>query len=168
MSLVAFDLTSFFSVIDESYFVVIPVLAIWLYYKKDKNVFSFVPAFIILYVVSEVLKMLIAQPRPCAGLPGCESGYGMPSSHATTLTGPYLFLTGYKYLRWLYPVWLAFVLFGRVYLNQHTPAQVLAGIAVSLVLGYAIYRYRERINGIAMSVVSRIPVASRLLARLNV
>ena len=162
------DLTTFFSILDKSYFVVIPILAIWLYYKRDKNVFSFVSAFIILYVVSDVLKMLIAQPRPCAGLPGCESGYGMPSNHAGTLTGPYLFLAGYKYLRWLYPVWLVFVLFGRVYLNQHTPLQVLAGIAVSLILGYAIYRYRERINRIALSIISRIPLVSRLLVRLNI
>ncbi|MDE1854846.1 MAG: phosphatase PAP2 family protein [Candidatus Micrarchaeota archaeon] len=164
----AFDLTAFFSVLDESYFVVIPLLAIWLYYKKDKNVFSFVSAFIILYVVADVLKMLIAQPRPCAGLPGCEPGYGMPSNHATALTGPYLFLMGYRYLRWMYPVWLIFVLFGRVYLDQHTLVQVLAGMAISLILGYVLYRYKERINGIAMSVISRIPVVSRLLVGLNV
>ena len=163
-----FDLTAFFSILDESYFVVVPILAIWLYYKKDKNVFSFVSAFIILYVVSDVLKMLIAQPRPCAGLPGCEAGYGMPSNHAGTLTGPYVFLIGYKYLRWMYPLWLVFVLYGRLYLNQHTPAQVLAGIVISLALAYVIYRYREKINRIAMSILSRIPLVSRLSVRLNI
>lgn len=164
----ALDLTAFFSVLDESYFVVIPALAIWLYYKKDKNVFSFVSAFIILYIVADVLKMLIAQPRPCAGLPGCEPGYGFPSNHATTLTGPYLFLAGYRYLRWLYPIWLVFVLYGRLYLNQHTPVQVLAGIIISLVLAYVIYRYREKINKAELGILSRVPVIARLFARLSV
>jgi membrane-associated phospholipid phosphatase len=159
---VALDLATFFSVMDESYFVVIPILAIWLYYKKDKNVFSFASAFVILYIVSEALKMIVAQPRPCAGLPGCEPGYGFPSSHATTLTGPYLFLSGYKYLRWLYPVWLVLVLYGKFYLDQHTPVQLLAGIVISLALGYVIYLYRGRINGLALSFLARIGINPRL------
>lgn len=150
----ALDLSTFFSILDESYFLVIPLLAILLYYKKDKNVFSFISAFVVLYIVSEVLKFLVAQPRPCAGLPGCEAGYGFPSSHATTLTGPYLFLVQYKYLRFLYPVWLVLVLFGRLYLDQHTLIQVGAGVIVSLVIGYVIYRYRDRVNGLALKALS--------------
>lgn len=145
------SLTALMVLLSESFIVVIPLLALWLYHRKDKNVFSFVSAFVLFYAVAELLKVLIAQSRPCIGLPGCEPGFGFPSSHATALAGPYLFLTEYKYLRFLYPVWLFLVLFGRIYLGQHTLIQVLAGVVISLVLGYVIYYYRKRVNNAFIS-----------------
>jgi membrane-associated phospholipid phosphatase len=84
-----------------------------------------------------------------------------------TLTGPILFVKGYRYLRWLYFVWLALILFGRVYLGQHYLTDVIGGIVLSLVFGYALYRYRERINALCMRILSRLPLLSRLAQRLS-
>lgn len=168
-------LNSLMSLLAVSFLVVLPLVAIWLYYRKDKNVFSFIVAIVVLYIVGDLLKHIFLEPRPCS-LPGfgwinqvgCETGFAFPSDHAMTLTGPILFLKGYGYLRWLYGIWLALILFGRVYLGQHYLTDVLAGMIISIVLAYLIYRYRDRIDGIALRILDRIPVISRLSARLSI
>lgn len=83
----------------ESYLVIIPLLVIFLYLKKDSKVSTLVAAGITLFILGEVLKLIFAEPRPCdvAGLSwinqvGCESGYSFPSNHATVLTGLFMFL----------------------------------------------------------------------------
>jgi undecaprenyl-diphosphatase len=167
-------LNSLMAPFAESFFIVLPLVAIWLYYRKDKNVFSFVFAAVGLFIVGEVIKMIVMEPRPCS-LPqlswinhvGCESGFSFPSNHAMTLTGPILFLRGYTYLRWLYAIWLVLILFGRVYLGQHYLTDVLAGMVISIAIAYIVYRYRERIDRIALGIASRIPVVSDLASRLS-
>lgn len=143
------------SLLASSYVVVVPLVAIWLYHRKDKNVFSFALAFFGMFVIGDILKMVAQEPRPCSLQPGCESGFSFPSDHAMALTGPYLFLRGYQYLRFLYPIWLLLILFGRVYLGQHYLTDVLSGVVISLVLTYLIYRYGEKINN---AFISHLPI----------
>lgn len=167
-------LNSVLGPLAASFLVVLPLVAVWLYYKKDRNVFSFAVAVVVLYIIGDIIKNIVMEPRPCS-LPqlswinhvGCEAGFSFPSNHAMTLTGPILFVKGYRYLRWLYFVWLALILFGRVYLGQHYLTDVIGGIVLSLVFGYALYRYRERINALCMLILSRLPLLSRLAQRLS-
>ncbi len=167
-------LNSVLGPLAASFLVVLPLVAVWLYYKKDRNVFSFAVAVVVLYIIGDIIKNIVMEPRPCS-LPqlswinhvGCEAGFSFPSNHAMTLTGPILFVKGYRYLRWLYFVWLALILFGRVYLGQHYLTDVIGGIVLSLVFGYALYRYRERINALCMRILSRLPLLSRLAQRLS-
>ena len=95
---------------------------------------------------------------------GCESSFSFPSSHATTLTGLYFITRTYKYLNIMYIVWLFLVLFGRVYLGQHYLTDVIAGFIISIAVGYAIIRNKERINNILYKIISVVPnpISARL------
>ena len=109
-----------------------------------------------MFAVSEIIKDIVREPRPCS-LPdyswinhvGCESGYGFPSGHATTLTGLFFFMKNYKYVRAAYMIWLIVVLFGRVYLGQHYFTDVVAGAVIGTVGCYIMYKYENAINMIA-------------------
>ena len=132
----------------ESFLIVIPLVVIYMYIRKDKNVFSFVILFFVLYIIGEVIKYIVKEPRPCS-VPalswinnmGCESSFSFPSNHATVLTGLTFFTLPYKYLRYLYLAWLIVVLFGRVYLGLHYLSDVIAGIIISIVVVWPVYKY---------------------------
>ncbi len=149
------------SYVVESYFVVLPLIMIYMIYKKDRNVFSFALAGLVFYLIGDVLKKIIQEPRPCS-LSGieymknyCDTGYSFPSNHATVLTGLALFIN-YKYLRALYILWVILLLFGKVFLAQHYFTDIIAGIIISLVVGRIIQVYSKRINGFLSSVFNRI------------
>ncbi|MCL4403298.1 phosphatase PAP2 family protein [Candidatus Marsarchaeota archaeon] len=160
------SLTYIMSMLAKSYYVVLPVLLLYMYFKKDMNVYSFALAGVIFFLISDTMKMLIREPRPCntsevlttlnISKIACESSYAFPSNHATVLTGLTLFIGKYKYIRAAYIVWLIVVLFGRVYLLAHYLTDVIAGIAISLFVGYIIYRYKSRINAFINGILKRI------------
>jgi len=140
----------------KSFFIVLPVLVIYLLLKKDMNVYTFVVAGILLYVISDAIKLITKEPRPC-NVPyldnviminhiGCQASYSFPSNHAGVLTGLTIFLKNYKYVRVLYVVWLLLILFGRIYLGLHYFTDVIAGAAISIVVAYILYRNRAYIN----------------------
>lgn len=148
-------LNGIMSLLSESYLVVLPAVALYMYVRrKDMNVYSFVVAFVVLYIVSDIIKMIVREPRPCTvgslswiNSVTCEvSSFGFPSNHASVLTVLPAFMGSYRYVRWMYIVWLVVILFGRVYLGAHYLTDVIAGIAVSIAIGYAIYRYHDSIN----------------------
>ncbi len=157
-------LNSVMGVIGKSFLVVIPFLVLYLYFiKKDANAYTFVVAGILFYIVSDAIKLLTKEPRPCnvAELSwinhiSCESSYSFPSNHASVLTGLTFLLGKYRYLQIAYIVWLAMVLFGRVYLGLHYFTDVLAGIALSLLMYYVISKYKNRINKLLNGIVKRI------------
>ena len=149
----------------KSFLVVLPLLAIYMLLKRDMNVYSFVILGVLLYVVSDAIKLVTQEPRPCdvsaTGLVwinhlACEASYSFPSNHASVLTGLTLFLKNYRYIQILYIVWLVLILFGRIYLGLHYFTDVLAGVALSLVIAYIVYRYRRQLNAFADKIVGRI------------
>lgn len=137
----------------ESFYVVLLLVFAYLYFKKDKNAIPFAVALVVMFALSEILKDIFKEPRPCAegnfswvSQVACESGYSFPSSHAVSLTGLFFFLKNFKYVRAAYVVWLVIILFSRVYLGQHYFTDVIVGAAISIAVGYALYRYEKRIN----------------------
>ncbi len=157
------SLNTIMGYLAESFYIVLPLIAIFLYLKKDMNFYSYMIIAVALFVISEVLKYIFAEPRPCS-LPslswinqvGCESSYSFPSNHATVLTGLTFFVGKYKYIRVLYVIWLILVLFGRVYLGAHYLTDVIAGVIISLIIAYIAYRYREKANRLLNSIVRRV------------
>ncbi len=147
----------------ESFFIVLPLVALYLYLRKDKNLISYLVAIVVLFVIGEIIKDIVKEPRPCSlaeyswiNQSGCESGFAFPSNHATTLTGLFFFMKNYKYVRVAYIIWMIIILFGRIYLGVHYLADVLAGAVISLVVGYLIYRYENSINKISMKLLGPI------------
>ncbi len=156
-------LNTLFSTLSSSFLIVIPLLAIYLYLKKDKNVYAFIVAGIVFFIISDIIKMLTMEPRPCnvselswINNLGCENTFSFPSNHASVLTGLIFFLKPYKYLRILYFIWLALELFGRVYLGLHYFTDVIAGIALSIILYYIISFYKPKINEILNNLVKKV------------
>jgi undecaprenyl-diphosphatase len=141
-------LNTFMHYLPESFIVVIPLILIYMYFKKDKNVFSFIVLFFALFIIGEIIKYIVKEPRPC-NMPelswinsiGCESSYSFPSNHATVLTGVGLFTSSYKYLRVFYVIWLFLIFFGRIYLGLHYLTDVIAGIIISLAISWPVYKY---------------------------
>ena len=88
-------LTSIMAIIGKSFLVVIPFLVLYLYFiKKDANVYTFIVAGVLFYVVSDAIKLITKEPRPCnvtelswINNVACESSYSFPSNHASVLTG---------------------------------------------------------------------------------
>ncbi len=148
----------------KSFLIVIPIIVLYLFFvKKDKNVYTFIVAGILFYVISDLIKFIVKEPRPCnvsdlywINKVYCEPTYSFPSNHASVLTGLSLFLTKYKYLRILYVVWLFLVLFGRVYLGLHYFTDIIAGMALSIVLYFIITHYEKQINNFLNNIVKKI------------
>ncbi|MEM0149819.1 MAG: phosphatase PAP2 family protein [Candidatus Micrarchaeaceae archaeon] len=156
-------LTSVMASLSESFLLVLPLLAIYMFARRDKNVYTFVVAVVLFYIISDAIKYIVREPRPCSvpelswiNAAGCESSYSFPSNHATVLTGLPAFLGRYRYVRLLYVVWLLLVLFGRVYLGAHYLTDVIAGVLISIIFAYILYRYRNKINSLANKIVGKI------------
>ena len=141
----------------ESFYIVLPVVLAYLYLKKDRAIYAYILALVLLFVIGYGIKYAVAEPRPCSvqslswiNAPnGCESSYSFPSDHAMVLTGVTLFLWKYRKAFALYTVWLLLVLFGRVYLGVHYFTDVIAGVVLSLVIMYLVYHYSEKVYSLA-------------------
>ncbi|MCL5122450.1 MAG: phosphatase PAP2 family protein [Candidatus Marsarchaeota archaeon] len=163
-SLASPGLNYIMALLAKSFFIVLPAIVLYMYfYKKDMNTYSFIIAGIVFYVVSDIIKNIVREPRPCnvselswINNVGCESTFSFPSNHASVLTGLAFFLKGYKYLRIAYVVWLLLILFGRIYLGVHYFTDVIAGVVLSVVLYYVLSIYAKRINKFFNNLVGRI------------
>ena len=129
---------------------------------------------VVFYAVSEVIKYIVKEPRPCTiqslswiNNISCESSFSFPSNHATVITGLGFFLNNYKYLRWLYWAWVIAVLFGRVYLGVHYLSDVIAGILISSMLYFVINRYRAKINSTANRIIRKVSPRLALEDKVN-
>ncbi len=158
-------LTSMMSTLAGSFLIIIPLLVLYLYFKRDMNAYSLVIIGVLLYVIAEIIKLVMQEPRPCsiqgeiswlANPVSCESGFSFPSAHASVLTGLALFTKGYKYIRVAYIAWLFLVLFGRVYLGAHYFTDVIAGVVLSVVVTYVVSRYSSVINRTANNIIRAI------------
>jgi undecaprenyl-diphosphatase len=70
----------------------------------------------------------------------CGGRYSFVSSHATNVFGIIAFMYGllgkrYKWLIWILLAWGVLVMYSRVYLGVHYPADVVAGAVVGMIIG---------------------------------
>ncbi|MGC8572344.1 MAG: phosphatase PAP2 family protein [Candidatus Micrarchaeia archaeon] len=134
----------------SSFFIILPLIVIFMLLKRDNRVYALIAFGIIAFVISELIKYIVKEPRPCnvsqlswINNVSCESSFSFPSNHASVLTGVIPFLNKYRILQILYIIWLILVLFGRVYLGVHYLTDVIAGIILSIIVSAAVYNYKE-------------------------
>ena len=132
------------------------LLLLWLiirdYGKKTFVLLLFIAAVLVLtdQVSVHLFKNVFQRLRPChkESLSAmvhivndhCGGKYSFVSSHATNVFGIIAFMYGllgkrYKWLIWILLAWGVLVMYSRVYLGVHYPADVVAGAVVGMIIG---------------------------------
>jgi len=147
-------------IIGSSFIVVLPLLVLYMFARRDTKVFALVLAGVVLYIVSDTIKLIVREPRPCSvpelswiNAPACESSFSFPSNHASVLTGLAFFINDYKYIRIVYIAWLLLVLFGRIYLGLHYFTDVIAGAVISIIISYIILIRKELVSKVSLKLL---------------
>ncbi|NKY53531.1 phosphatase PAP2 family protein [Nocardia vermiculata] len=134
------------------------------------------------YMVAEVVKVIVAEPRPCRGVPTAYfvdecpvlSDYSFPSGHTTTAaaTVTVLFLLNRR-LGWITLVIALLEGFSRVYVGAHYPHDVLGAAVLAVPVALAItlllvrpattvvHRLRESALAPLVAETAKIPAARR-------
>jgi len=94
---------------------------------------------------SNLLKKLIARPRPCHLmsdihlLVNCGAGFSLPSSHAANMFGQaILFSYHVKAARWYLILFASLVAISRISVGVHYPFDVLSGAVLGFIVGIAV------------------------------
>jgi undecaprenyl-diphosphatase len=100
-----------------------------------------------------LFKNVFQRLRPCYqpeleaiinNIVGCGGIYGFVSSHAANSFAIVAIVTKligdkYKWLKWLMPLWGILILYSRIYLGKHYPADVIAGAILGMLIGWLVY-----------------------------
>ncbi|WP_219825657.1 phosphatase PAP2 family protein [Nonomuraea typhae] len=92
------------------------------------------------YVVSEIVKLLVREERPCRGIitvAACPppGDWSFPSNHSVVAAGAAgALILAWRALAWVVLPLAAIMAFSRVFVGAHYPHDVAAGFALGLVL----------------------------------
>ena len=129
---------------------IIPVI-ILLLSKRNKELLVFVIAFAFMSASTEIIKHIIARPRPFTKFSefsslGESANSSFPSGHASSSATGIRF---FEFKKWIYVVWIAvtvFVMFSRVYLGMHYLSDVIAGAIVGYAAGDITMFFAEKFH----------------------
>jgi membrane-associated phospholipid phosphatase len=137
--------------------------SIGLLFSKSNMLFYFIVGICLSFIVNNILKGIIKQPRPEFNTKEVSIAlqtsavryilgydiYGMPSGHAQTS----FFITTFIYLvtRQIFITFFmillsVMVMFQRVIYNEHTISQVLVGAIIGILFGFFVYHTGNRIS----------------------
>ena len=136
--------------------VVAAVVAFHLRREERSAAMAWVALGIVVWVLPELLKALVARPRPALWAALVEApGFSFPSAHAAGSAALYPVLGWLVARRRGFPARAGvglgllvalFVGFGRLYLGVHWPSDVLAGWALGLVIAALGVRWLARVE----------------------
>ncbi len=131
---------------DQLVFIAVALVIYWFFNKRIA--FKLVFVFISSAVVNELLKGVFLRPRPfiedpSVGVGELTHGYAFPSGHAqnTGVISTILYKNygkSSKWLKWVLLAALIIVPFTRLYLGQHYLTDVLAGLAIGILLALSV------------------------------
>ena len=153
----------------ETVFLVLALIVFWCVDKR-RGYYMMTVGFIGT-VCNQFMKLFCRIPRPWVLDPAFTpveealegaSGYSFPSGHSQSAAGTYgsLAVTEKRgWLRMLYIAALLLVPFTRMYLGVHTPADVLAGAAISLALVFILQPLVYRKGGMKWAIAVMVLLA---------
>jgi membrane-associated phospholipid phosphatase len=133
-----------------SFFLIYPFLE-----KKDKErskwiLFNLLPAVIISYFFTFVLKLIFHIPRICVGASYCPSTYSFPSGHATVAlafsTVIYLHFKKKHLIHFLAFLLAFLVCLSRIMMGVHTLKDVLVGAIIGTITSMIWYFFSKKID----------------------
>ena len=134
---------------EETAFLVLALIVFWCvdkyygYYLLGVGLFG--------NLANQFLKILCRVPRPWVRDPGFHaleeaipeaSGYSFPSGHSQTAVGTFGCIAATQKCKWIRAICIAFMLlvpFSRMYVGVHTPADVLVGGGMALLMVAGFY-----------------------------
>lgn len=134
---------------EETAFLVLALIFFWCVDKK-KGYYLMAVGFVGT-VTSQFMKLLCRIPRPWVldenftiveEAREAASGYSFPSGHSQSAVGTFGSIAASMKQRWLKGIAIALAVlvpFSRMYLGVHTPADVLVGSGISLILVFALH-----------------------------
>ena len=139
---------------DELVFLIVSSVLWWVINKHFA--YRFMMIFLTSVAVNDTFKNLVKRPRPYT-LPSVESvteptyGYSFPSGHAQNV-GTMALVLNEKYgtlRKWIRPLLITtvvLVMIARIYLGQHYLTDVIAGLAVSVLVYYAFIYFGPKVK----------------------
>jgi len=105
-----------------------------------------------------LFKNVFQRLRPCYepaltpiinNIVGCGGKYGFVSSHAANSFAIVIMIIKligdkHKWVNWLMPLWGVLILYSRIYLGKHYPADVIVGAILGMIIGWIIYLAFEK------------------------
>lgn len=137
--------------------------SIGLLFSKPNMLFYFIVGICLSFIVNNILKGIIKQPRPKFNTKEVSIAlqtsavryilgydiYGMPSGHAQTsfFITTFIYLVTRQVLITFFMILLSImVMFQRVIYNEHTISQVLVGSIIGILFGFFVYHTGNRIS----------------------
>ncbi|MBN2127249.1 MAG: phosphatase PAP2 family protein [Candidatus Diapherotrites archaeon] len=123
------------------------LLSAWFFWKgEERKSFFLMTTILIASVFVGMLKPMIARLRPSGEtvrifFPETDSIYGIPSGHATIVSSVFAFYEKNlkKFNKLIFVLGIFLVLISRIYLGNHFLLDVIAGLALGLIIGKGVY-----------------------------
>lgn len=168
-------LDTFFTTLTNGRLFVLPLLALALFllWRGGPRGRSWVLAIVVVVALtdqlsSHVLKPLVSRARPCFAVPGVEAlihqvrSASFPSSHAANSFGVATLLwLGFPRWRWAALSLAVLISFSRIYVGVHFPSDALAGAALGVICGIAVWWGSSRVRWWARGLRAADPALAR-------
>lgn len=155
---VLFDtIFSFISGIGTAGFVwvvIILILFIWEELKDKQGFYALIMALVLSYAIVEVgIKNFFRRPRPYITMPNIieigtiSNSFSFISGHATvSFAAAYVLSHHHRRGKWVYYLLALLIAFSRIYLGKHYPSDVILGIILGYLIGFACIRITNTIK----------------------